>query len=343
MRVPRLYFVHAPTPIEPSPALGDKLGVELWIKRDDVTGGAEAGNKLRKLEFLLAEARAKKANVVLTCGGLQSNHARATAILCARLGLACVLFLRVPDEIAGDPLVATVREKLPLAGNVLLDRLVGAEIRLISRADYAARVAVMESAALALAREGKAPYVIPEGGSNGLGSLGYVEAMHEVRGQLDVGLAGTRRPFDHVVAACGSGGTAAGLALGASRWGVAERVRTFAVCDDAAYFERVIERMVQQARAIDDALVTPAPLVVDDSARGPAYGVMSLPQKRFLADVAKASGVLLDPVYTGKALFGLDAAVRRGDVARGSRVLFVHTGGLPGLLAQGDDLGEVLA
>ncbi len=342
MRVPRLYFVHAPTPLERSAALSRRLGVELWIKRDDATGGAEAGNKVRKLEFLLADALTKKANVVVTCGGIQSNHARATAIVAARLGLASVLLLRVGDELAGDPLVTTKVDKLPREGNVLLDRLVGADIRLISRADYASRAAVMETVALALRREGQRPYVIPEGGSNGLGALGYVEAMRETRSQLDAGLAGGRKRFDEIVFACGSGGTAAGIALGAAAHDVAARVRAVAVCDDAAYFGRVIERIVKEARALEGGLGPPAPLVVDEAARGPGYAVMSLAQKRLLADVARTSGVLLDPVYTGKAFHGLALAVERGDVAKGARVLFVHTGGLPGLLAQGDELREVL-
>jgi len=342
MQNTRLYLVHGPTPLERRPALDELLGVALWMKRDDATGGAEAGNKVRKLEWLLGDALAKRANVVLTCGGIQSNHARATAIVCARLGLPCILFLRVTDDVPTDATAAAPRSRLPRSGNVLLDRLVGAEIRLISRADYAARGAVMESAALELARQGMRPYVIPEGGSNGLGSLGYVEAMRELRAQMDAGLGGGREQYDEIVFACGSGGTAAGVALGAARFGVARKVRAVAVCDDAAYFGRVIDRITGESRAIDGSLGPPAPLVVDEAARGPGYGVMTREQRRFVVKVARASGTLLDPVYTGKALFGLAEAVLRGDIARGARVLFVHTGGLPGLLAQGDDFGEEL-
>jgi D-cysteine desulfhydrase len=346
--IPRLSLVHAPTPIVRRAALDRKLGIELFLKRDDATSGAESGNKVRKLEYLLADALAKGADTVLTCGGLQSNHARATAITCAALGLKCVLFLRVDrvdrvDEKGTwhDPLEPAPRSALPTTGNVLLDRLVGADVRLITREEYAQRAAVLESGAQAVARGGGRPYVIPEGGSNGLGALGYVEAMREVREQIDLGLAGARRPFDVVVHACGSGGTAAGVALGAARYGVAERVRPVAVCDDAAYFTRAIDRIGAEARAHDTSLGPPAPYVVDESARGPGYGVMSDEQKRVLVDVARASGVILDPVYTGKAMHGLMQAIARGDVARGARVLFLHTGGLPGLLAQGDALAEL--
>ncbi len=342
MGQPRLSLCHAPTPLERRPALDAWMGCEIWIKRDDMTGGAEAGNKIRKLEFLLADALARKATTVLTCGGLQSNHARATALSSAALGLGCVLFLRVPDELATGPDHAAPRARLPRTGNVLLDRLAGAEIRLISPVDYASRAKIMDASALELARHGTVPYVIPEGGSNGLGSLGYVEAMREVRLQMDLGLASAPRAFDLVVHACGSGGTAAGTALGAARFGVAREVRAFAVCDDRDFFERVVERIARESRALDPLLPERAPLAIDDSAKGPAYAVMSSEQKLFLVEAARKTGIVFDPVYTGKALFGLARAVERGDVPRGAKVLFLHTGGLPGLLAQGDDLAEEL-
>jgi D-cysteine desulfhydrase len=338
----RLTLVHGPTPLVKSVALDRMLGLDLWIKRDDATGGAEAGNKVRKLEFLLADAVDRGADTVLTCGGIQSNHARATALCCAALGLGCVLFLRV-GEGATDPRVAAPRERLPRTGNVLLDRLAGAEVRLVSRADYADRGAMMHAAAEVLAGRGKRPYVIPEGGSNGLGALGYVEAMLETRRQLDEGGGGGTEPFDEIVHACGSGGTAAGVALGAARARVAARVRSAIVCDDAAYFGGVIARIVSEAQALDDGRapvgergIGPTPLHIDESARGPAYGVMSDVQRRFVVAVARASGLVTDPVYTGKALHALKLARERGELRQGARVLFLHTGGLPGLLAQGD-------
>jgi D-cysteine desulfhydrase len=331
--LPRIALVHGPTPIQKRRGLDELLGVDLWIKRDDATGGAEAGNKLRKLEWLLGDALARGADTVVTCGGLQSNHARATALMCASVGLACVLLLRVADP---------PRTQLPRDGNVLLDRLAGAEIRLISHDDYARRGAIMESVAIDLRDRGKHPYVVPEGGSNGLGALGYVECMREIAGQMECGLAGGRTPFDVVVHACGSGGTAAGVALGASQFQVAASVRAMAVCDDAAYFEKVVARIVSEARSWDSALSDPAPIVVDDRSKGPGYAVSSLDQRETIVRVARASGLVLDPVYCGKAMHGLKAAVERGDVARGSRVLFLHTGGLPGLLAQGDTFGVEL-
>ncbi|MGA3120752.1 MAG: D-cysteine desulfhydrase family protein [Polyangiaceae bacterium] len=325
--LPRVSLVHGPTPIVKRRSLDAWIGVDLWIKRDDATGGAEAGNKVRKLEWLLADALAQHADTVVTCGGLQSNHARATALACAGLGLKCILVLRVADPM----------QALPPTGNVFIDRLAGADVRLVSPAEYGQRHAVMEEVAAEIRDGGRRPYVIPEGGSNGLGSLGYVECMRETAHQMRLGLAGRDAAFDVVVHACGSGGTAAGLALGAARFGVAGSVRAMAVCNDRAYFDAEVARIIREARAWDASLVDPAPFVVDEAGRGPAYGVSTAEQRDVIRRVARSAGLVLDPVYTGKAMHGLHVAVQRGDIAAGSRVLFVHTGGLPGLLAQGVD------
>jgi D-cysteine desulfhydrase len=352
--LPRLNLVHGPTPILHLTALDELIGASVWVKRDDATSGAESGNKIRKLEFLLADAKARGARVVVTCGGLQSNHARATALMCARVGLRSILLLRVPDPERARA------APLELGGNVLLDRLAGAEIRFVSPAEYHERGAMLEQARADAEHRGLRAYIVPEGGSNGLGSLGYVEAMREVRDQMRLGLAGDGAPFDVVAHACGSGGTAAGVALGAAHFGVARETWAFAVCDDRETFTRTIGRIAVESRGFMPSLpelefVAPgsdrrgalesgarARLVVDDRAKGPAYGRMSDEQKRFLVRVARATGLVVDPVYTGKALFGLARAVEGGEIARDARVLFVHTGGLPGLLAQGEELREAL-
>lgn len=331
----RLALAHLPTPIvQPRRLVGAvglaDRGIELWVKRDDATGGAEAGNKIRKLELLLATALRERATVLVTCGGIQSNHARATAILGAQQGLRTVLLLRTTETDA----------PLPTTGNVLLDRIVGATIRLITPAQYRERNELMQQVAADLERQGERPYVIPEGGSNALGSLGYVLAMEEVRAQLDAGLAGGK-PFDVVVHACGSGGTAAGVALGAAKSGAAAEVWPMAVCDDVAYFQAVVDRIVAEARSLEPSLPAPAPTTIDDREKGPRYGVASDEQKKLIVVVARASGLILDPVYTGKAFAGLVRAAREGKLD-GKRVLFLHTGGLPGLLAQGDDLAGAL-
>jgi D-cysteine desulfhydrase len=337
--VDRVALAHLPTPLFHAERLGARLGIDLWVKRDDATGGAEAGNKVRKLEYLVAAALASGADTLLTCGGIQSNHARATAAAAARLGLRAVLYLRamgLPDDDGGRG-VAPTPEHAELAGNVLLDRLLGADLRLITPASYARRSEVLADAAARLTAAGARPYVIPEGGSNGLGALGYVEAMAEVRRQLDaLGAA----PFDVVVHACGSGGTAAGVALGAARSRVAAEVIAMAVCDDAPTFERRIAAIVDEARALVPELGAPASWRVEDRWKGPAYAVSTPEQRRSMIAAAQSSGLVLDPVYTGKAFHGLES-LAASELA-GKRVLFLHTGGLPGLLAQAATFAEEL-
>jgi D-cysteine desulfhydrase len=323
----RLALAHLPTPLWRSDALDALVGTSVWVKRDDMTGGAEAGNKIRKLEYLLADALDSHASTVLTCGGIQSNHARATALACARLGLSAVLFLRTATP--SVPAAAT--------GNLLLDRLAGAEVRLISPDDYRQRAEVMRAAAAELEARGERPYIIPEGGSNALGSLGYVDAMREIREQLELGLGGGPEPFDAIVHACGSGGTAAGAVLGAALHGVSETVHAIAVCDDVAYFESVIGAIVADARGRFPELGRLAKLVVHDRWKGPGYALASELQRRFIVEVAKKTGLVVDPVYTGKALHALSELEPKP-----ARVLFLHTGGLPGLLAQADAFaGEI--
>ena len=327
-RPTKLQLAHLPTPLWHNAALDALVGCEVWVKRDDMTGGAEAGNKLRKLEYLLADALRSASTVVLTCGAVQSNHARATALSARGLGLGAVLLLRHSGDSA-PPLQL---------GNALLDRLVGAELRLITPQQYASRDALLSEASASCRALGERPYVIPEGGSNGLGALGYVDAMAEVAAQLRAGQAGGS-PFDAVVHAAGSGGTAAGLVLGARLHGVASEVWSIAVCDDAEYFERVTARICAEAELLDPTLSgRRAELRVFEHARGPSYGQCNDEQLSFIVQVARACGLMLDPVYTGKALFGLARLAQKP-----RRALFIHTGGLPGLLAEGPAFEATLA
>jgi len=323
MQPPKLPLAHLPTPLFRSDSLDALVGTRVWVKRDDMTGGAEAGNKIRKLEYLLAAALEQGADTVITCGGFQSNHARATALLARRLGLRPVLLLRT---LASPPPPAST-------GNALIDVLAGAELRAISPEQYRRRDALMAEVARELAAQGARPYVIPEGGSSGLGSLGYVDAMRELSEQLARGEQDAPKQVDAVVHACGSGGTAAGVALGAARYGVAPSVLAMAVCDDVRYFEGVTTRLIAEARALVPDLPDAPALRIIDAYKGPSYGVATPEQLRFIGDVARASGLVLDPVYTGKALFGLSQLPDKPKTA-----VFVHTGGLPGLFAQGDAL-----
>jgi len=315
----KLHLAHLPTPLWHHDALDELVGTEVWVKRDDMTSGAAAGNKIRKLEYLLSEAVDRHASVVVTCGALQSNHARATALVARELGMRSVLFLRTPDGKAPGQ----------ASGNVLLDQMVGAEFRFVTPDEYQDRGRLMGDFSQGLIERGERPYVIPEGGSNGVGAFGYLSAMGEVKGQLNQGQGGGPLPFDAIVHACGSGGTAAGCVLGARALDVAPEVHAFAVGGDAAYFQSTIPRIVRDAIALGADAGPLADLLVHDAWIGPGYGEMSEEQHQFLFEVSRRSGLILDPVYTGKALFGLSQLPHKP-----ARVLFLHTGGLPGLLAQ---------
>jgi D-cysteine desulfhydrase len=323
----KLSLARLPTPLWRHDALDALVGTEVWVKRDDMSAGPEAGNKIRKLEYLLAEALQRDASTVITCGGFQSNHARATAILARQVELRPALLLRTAEP-----------NPQPNRGNAFLDVLVGAEIRTIPPERYPHRMALMEAWAAELTAAGERAYVIPEGGSSALGALGYVDAMRELRAQLDAGEGGAPASFDAVVHACGSGGTAAGVVVGSGRFAIAPRVLSVAVCDDRSYFEPLIQRLVEGAlELLEGSAGDAAALEVDDRWKGPGYGVASAEQLRFIIAVGRACGLVLDPVYTGKALFGLS---RMPD--KPARVLFIHTGGLPGLLAQSDDFSAHL-
>jgi D-cysteine desulfhydrase len=316
---PRFRLAHLPTPLWSNPALNSLLGFELWVKRDDMSHAAAAGNKIRKLEFLLKDAVSRQANVVVTCGGSGSNHARATALLAAELGLGSLLFLRT-----------TSAEPRTLAGNLLLDRLSGANLVFIDRQAWARRQVLMSEAVEQLAETGKRGYLIGEGGSNGLGSLGYVQALLEIQQQLAGGAAsGTK--FDVLVHACGSGGTSAGAALGLGLTNLARAVWSIPVCDDADYFSKLTQNIIAEARSLCPRLPPAGDIEFLEGFKGPGYGVASTEQLAFIRDVARLSGLVLDPVYTGKALFAL-----AHHSPKPQRALFLHTGGLPGLLGQAD-------
>jgi D-cysteine desulfhydrase len=318
---PRVPIARLPTPIEPSPRLGTALGIDLLYKRDDLTGLELSGNKARKLEYLLADAEAHGADTLVTCGGVQSNHCRATAYAAAKRGLSTVLLLRVPDP-AHPP--------APEA-NALLDRLAGAQVRYVSHEEYRRRAEVMSGIADELRAAGRRPYVIPEGGSNALGSMGYVLAVAELRAQLPE--AWREGPLT-IVYAIGSGGTGAGLELGVRLLGWREATPVgFAVCNDARYFREAIAGICAEARARWPSLpvVPPEEIRVDDGFVGPGYAQTTSEGLEIIRRAARDDGILLDPVYTGKAMLGVAARAGQPDGLPAPRVVFLHTGGTFGL------------
>jgi len=292
------------------------------------------GNKVRKLEYLMADALAEDATHVITCGGEQSNHARATAFAAAQLGLKSILILRTDDP--ENPPGPT--------GNILLDRLVGAELQWISRSAWRDRNQLLAEAADRVRRAGDRPYVIPEGGSNALGAWGYIRAMHELVEDLR-GIAVPDHPVT-IVYACGSGGTGAGLLLGAKLLGLAQRgirVAGINVCDDRAYFIDVIRRICAEANARWqlDASVAEADIDIVDGHVGRGYAKSRPEELATIRDICRSDGVVLDPVYTGKAFHGLLTELAADPARFGTAVAFLHTGGMFGLFAP-SDIAQVL-
>lgn len=315
----RVPVAHLPTPLELLSRLtAHQDGPELWIKRDDQTGLATGGNKARKLEFLVADALAQEADTLVTAGAAQSNHARQTAAAAAKFGLACTLVLR--------------GEEPPQAqGNLLLDRLLGAEVVWAGDQPLAE---TMTRLAEEFQAAGRRPYIVPYGGSNPVGASGYVAAMEELLDQC------TRRDlhFDHIVLASSSGGTQAGLAVGARALEYTGRILGISVDQQASVLQ---ERLAELATATGNHLglgstFAPGDFAVEDGYLGGGYGVLGDLERAAIHRLGRTEGILLDPVYTGRAFGGLLDLIGQGAFTRGERVLFWHTGGTAGLFGYGE-------
>ena len=331
---PQINLASLPTPMRPLRRLSEKLGVELYIKRDDLTGAALSGNKIRKLEFVLADALGQKADTVITCGGAQSNHCRATAIAAAMLGLKCRLLLRTPDP-SNPP---------PTAGNILLDRMAGAEILWITPEDYKKRDELMAREAAALQKTGRKAYPIPEGASTALGALGYVRATEELVNDITNTLGGAHQPCT-VISAAGSGGTLAGLILGAKIFEVNARVAGINVCDDRDYFIRQVGTICETAIAdyhLEIEFDRQRDVEIIDGYVGRGYGLSQSEEMELIRDVARTEGIFLDPVYPGKSFYGMVEELKRDPKCFGERVIFIHTGGIFGLFPKADELAPLL-
>jgi D-cysteine desulfhydrase len=326
--LPRLPLAHLPTPLEPLHRLRTALQAEihaqpvplLLVKRDDQTGLASGGNKTRKLEYLLGEALAQGADTVLTVGAPQSNHCRQTAAAAAKAGLRCVLVLG-----GNAPRLE--------GGNLLLDRLLGAEIVWAGQQD---RLSLLAATAQAQAAAGFRPYIIPYGGSNAVGAAGYADAMRELLTQAQA--AGWQ--VDHVVVASSSGGTQAGLAAGAWAAGFTGQIHGISIDQRAGDFQAALAELAQQTATL---LVAPHTfradeMIVHDAYLGGGYGVLGDAEREAIRLLASSEGLLADPVYTGRALAGLLDLIRRRRFTSGETVVFWHTGGLPALFAYADQL-----
>ena len=297
-----------PTPVYKLENISRMLGTQVYIKRDDMTGLGLGGNKVRKLEYLLADAKAKGAEVVFTTGGAQSNHAMLTAAACRKLGMTPILILKKRG--------VTARQ-----GNQLLEHLMGVDVRLMDTDSYDDIYAEMDRMGQEM---GKPYYKIPCGGSNALGTLGYVDCVREIR---DQGMK-----FDHIICAEGSGGTMAGLALGAKLYMPDTRVTGMMVDTDP--FDQITVKLMREAAALlhADIEISREDFDLRDLC-GPGYAIPSQEGNAAVAMMAQQEGLFLDPVYTGKAFAGLIAMAKEGAFAPDDRVLFVHSGGAGGLFA----------
>jgi D-cysteine desulfhydrase family pyridoxal phosphate-dependent enzyme len=309
--IPRIQFAHLPTPVEPMPRLSTELGINLLVKRDDQTGLAFGGNKTRKLEFLLAEAQAHGARTLITAGAVQSNHCRQTAAVAARFGLDCILVL------AGEP-------PQNISANLLLDGLLGAEIVWARCGERQAALQCTFDQAWA---DGRRPYLIPYGGSSPTGAAAYAYALEELLSQ-------SAAP-DWIVFASSSGGTQAGLAAGARRSGYQGQILGISIDEAAGVLQARVAALAGETadRLGMKAAFTPQDILVNDEYLGKGYGILGAAEVGAIRLFAQKEGLLLDPVYTGRAAAGLIGLARRGYFKPTDTVLFWHTGGTPALFA----------
>jgi D-cysteine desulfhydrase family pyridoxal phosphate-dependent enzyme len=325
---PRIALGHFPTPVESLARLSAQLGgPDLYVKRDDQTGLATGGNKTRKLEFIVAEAMARGCDHLVTLGGPQSNHCRQTAAAAAVLGLGCSVVL------SGHPPVQRL-------GNLLLDELLGAEVLW---AGARPREEVAEEVTQSLRRRGRRPYLVPLGGSTGLGALGYVVAMQEALTQL----AARQLDIDMMIVASSSAGTQAGLVLGAALAGYRGQVLGISIDASAADLAANVTRIASDAAQLlgcdggggpGHGTAEGLPVHVNADYLGGGYSVVGDLERDAIRTVARAEGLLLDPVYTGRAFGALMALIRQSVIGKGQSVLFWHTGGVAALSGFGRDL-----
>jgi L-cysteate sulfo-lyase len=322
--LPRFRLAQLPTPIEELKSLSRELGGPvLLIKRDDQTGLALGGNKTRKLEFLVGQAMEQGADTLVTAGATQSNHCRQTAAAAAKAGLRCELLLN------------GTKPELP-NGNLLLDELLGARVHWVRRSEREAKLSEIPDQ---LRREGRNPYVIPVGGSNGVGATGYVLAMMELAGQLD----GINRRVDHVVFASSSGGTQAGMVVGAKVIGFDGKLHGVSIdqddSDGTTYEAELADIANETAKYIGfNAQFAASDFAVAYDYLGGGYGVVGDLEREAIRLLASREGIILDPVYTGRAMGALIDLIRKKAFRSDETVLFWHTGGAPALFAYAKDL-----
>ncbi|MFQ5898451.1 MAG: 1-aminocyclopropane-1-carboxylate deaminase/D-cysteine desulfhydrase [Candidatus Methylomirabilia bacterium] len=323
---PRQALAATPTPIVRLERLSARLGVELYVKRDDLTGLLESGNKVRKLEYLVGEALQHQADTLITCGTLQSNCCRAVSAVAARLGLRAILVVKGSKPPAYD-------------GNLLLDKLLGAEVVYCSDAEFEQIDRVFSRLAGEAEARGRKPYVIPESGATEVGALGYLACAYEVVEQIRRGAPS----FDTVVITAFSGGSQAGLLMGKQLTGLAAEIVGIPVAYSASRVRDHITTTVEKAAArFELAVEPPKSIHLLDGYQGRGRGEIRQQELATIVSIAREEGILLDPVYTAKAFFGLLDCLHRDPNQFGSRVCFIHTGGVFSLFPFRDSLSQLL-
>jgi D-cysteine desulfhydrase len=318
----RLFLANLPTRIEKLDTLSRSLGgPDIWMKRDDLTGCAVSGNKIRKLEFSIADALKNKADTIITCGWLNSNHARATAIISAKMNLKSILLLQ------GE-------EPSEFQGNIFLNKLAGAEIRYLSASAYERRNEIMCDIEEELKREDKKGYSIPAGATNSIGIWGYINAAREIKNQTP--------DFDRIIVPVGTGGTYAGLFIGKKLFDLKAVISGVNVEEDKEYFiDRIVEIIEEWNRKFNNPInYSQNEIEIIDGYQGKGYSKFGKEEVEVIKRLARSEGIILDPVYTGKAMRGLIGEVENGNFDSKERILFIHTGGIFGLLSRTIEFGK---
>lgn len=315
-----LSLARLPTPIRRLNRISKELKIDIYIKRDDLTGTALSGNKVRKLEFSLKQATDIGCDTLITTGGIQSNHSRAVAVLARQFGMEVVLVLR------GE-------EPNSVNGNFFLDKLLDAKVRFITPEEYRfKRDEIMDQEAQKLKKLGKAPYIIPEGASNAIGIFGYIKAAKEIKEQLTK----DNLKIDYIIIPVGSTGTITGLVIGKKLFGLDAEILGVNVCDTPPY---LIDRSMGiikewQEKYYDELNLSPGDIKIIGGYEGIGYALNTKEELNLIKYITRLEGIILDPVYTIKAFRGMCEEIKKGRFRKEDKILFVHTGGIFGLFAK---------